>query len=130
MALLAAEITAVTGKTPTQRYSELTDKFGASVYERIDAPATLEQKSKLGKLSATDVSATYLAGEQITAILDTAEPFKEVSERPIKKVPALRGKTIVNLYLDLPTGREAIPLLDVLAGASHRDAPLRSTGQG
>ncbi|MEN9962199.1 MAG: hypothetical protein RIS66_612 [Actinomycetota bacterium] len=72
LALLAAEITAVTGKTPTQRYAELTDKFGASVYERIDAPATLEQKSKLGKLSATDVSATSLAGEQITAILTHA----------------------------------------------------------
>ena len=72
LALLAAEITAVTGKTPTQRYAELTDKFGASVYERIDAPATLEQKSKLGKLSATDVSATSLAGEEITAILTHA----------------------------------------------------------
>jgi phosphoglucomutase len=72
LALLAAEITGVTGKTPTQRYAELTDKFGASVYERIDAPATLEQKSKLGKLAATDVSATTLAGEQITAILTHA----------------------------------------------------------
>ena len=72
LALLAAEITAVTGKTPTQRYAELTDKFGASVYERIDAPATLEQKSKLGKLSATDVSATELAGEKITGILTHA----------------------------------------------------------
>jgi phosphoglucomutase len=72
LALLAAEITAVTGKTPSQRYTELTDKFGASVYERIDAPATLEQKSKLGKLSAKDVSATELAGEKITAILTHA----------------------------------------------------------
>ncbi len=72
LALLAAEITAVTGKTPTQRYAELTDKFGASVYERIDAPATLDQKSKLGKLSATDVSATSLAGEQITGVLTHA----------------------------------------------------------
>jgi phosphoglucomutase len=72
LALLAAEITAVTGKTPSQRYSELTEKFGASVYERIDAPATLEQKSKLGKLSASDVSATDLAGEKITAILTHA----------------------------------------------------------
>ncbi len=72
LALLAAEITAVTGKTPTQRYAELTEQFGASVYERIDAPATLEQKSKLGKLSATDVTATELAGEKITAILTHA----------------------------------------------------------
>ena len=72
LALLAAEITAVTGKTPSQRYVELTAKFGASVYERIDAPATLEQKAKLGKLSATDVTATELAGETITAILTHA----------------------------------------------------------
>ena len=44
-----------------------------------------------------------LTPEQITAILDTAEPFKEVSERPIKKVPALRGKTIVNLFFEAST---------------------------
>ena len=44
-----------------------------------------------------------LSREQITAILDTAEPFKEVSERPIKKVPALRGKTIVNLFFEAST---------------------------
>ncbi|MGH7592478.1 MAG: aspartate carbamoyltransferase catalytic subunit [Gemmatimonadales bacterium] len=44
-----------------------------------------------------------LTAEQITAILDTAEPFKEVSERPIKKVPALRGKTIVNLFFEAST---------------------------
>jgi aspartate carbamoyltransferase catalytic subunit len=44
-----------------------------------------------------------LSAEQITAILDTAEPFKEVSERPIKKVPALRGKTIVNLFFEAST---------------------------
>ena len=68
LALLASEITAVTGKTPSQRYAELTDKFGASAYERIDAPATLEQKAKLGKLSKDAVTATDLAGETITKI--------------------------------------------------------------
>ena len=72
LALLAAEITAVTGKTPSQRYEELTAEFGAPAYERIDAPATLEQKSKLGKLSADAVSASELAGERITAILTHA----------------------------------------------------------
>jgi phosphoglucomutase len=72
LALLAAEITAVTGKTPSQRYEELTAQFGAPVYERIDAPATLEQKSKLGKLSADTVTASELAGEKITAILTHA----------------------------------------------------------
>jgi phosphoglucomutase len=68
LALLAAEITAVTGKTPSQHYTELTAKFGAPAYERIDAPATLEQKSKLGKLSASAVAASSLAGETITKI--------------------------------------------------------------
>ena len=72
LALLASEITAVTGKTPSQQYTELADKFGSSVYERIDAPATLEQKSKLGKLSADAVSASVLAGEKITGILTHA----------------------------------------------------------
>jgi phosphoglucomutase len=72
LALLASEITAVTGKTPSQHYQLLTDKFGASVYERIDAPATLEQKAKLGKLSADAVSASELAGEKITGILTHA----------------------------------------------------------
>jgi phosphoglucomutase len=72
LALLAAEITAVTGKTPSQHYAGLTAKFGEPAYERIDAPATLEQKAKLGKLSADDVSATELAGEKITAILTHA----------------------------------------------------------
>ena len=72
LALLASEITAVTGKTPTQRYAELTAKFGATAYERIDAAATIEQKSKLGKLSADDVTASELAGEPIKQILTHA----------------------------------------------------------
>ncbi|MEN9715626.1 MAG: hypothetical protein RJA35_1093 [Actinomycetota bacterium] len=68
LALLASEIQAVTGKSPSQHYADLTAKFGAPAYERIDAPATLEQKSKLGKLSANDVSAKSLAGESINKI--------------------------------------------------------------
>jgi phosphoglucomutase len=72
LALLASEITAVTGKTPSQHYGELTAKYGAPAYERIDAPATLEQKAKLGKLSAEAVTANELAGEKITAILTHA----------------------------------------------------------
>ena len=72
LALLASEITAVTGFTPSEHYKKLTDRFGESVYERIDAPATVEQKSKLGKLSADSVTATQLAGEPITAILTNA----------------------------------------------------------
>lgn len=72
LALLAGEITGVTGKTPSEHYSDLTAKYGAPAYERIDAAATLEQKAKLGKLSADAVSATELAGEKITQILTHA----------------------------------------------------------
>jgi phosphoglucomutase len=72
MALLASEITAVTGQTPSEQFAVLAAKFGASAYERIDAPATLEQKAKLGKLSADAVSANSLAGEAITGILTHA----------------------------------------------------------
>ncbi|MGO1401622.1 MAG: phosphoglucomutase (alpha-D-glucose-1,6-bisphosphate-dependent) [Flaviflexus sp.] len=66
LCLLAAEILAVTGKTPSQLHAELVDKYGPSAYARIDAPATKEQKSKLGNLSPEDVTATELAGEPIT----------------------------------------------------------------
>ncbi|MBT8160818.1 MULTISPECIES: phosphoglucomutase (alpha-D-glucose-1,6-bisphosphate-dependent) [Arthrobacter] len=72
LALLASEITAVTGKSPSQLYKGLTDQFGSPVYARIDAAATREQKAALGKLSSSDVSATTLAGEEITAKLTEA----------------------------------------------------------
>jgi phosphoglucomutase len=72
LALLASEILAVTGATPSQRYQELTQKYGAPTYARLDAPANREQKARLSKLSPDQVSATELAGEQITAKLTTA----------------------------------------------------------
>jgi phosphoglucomutase len=72
MGLLAAEMTAVTGKDPGLLYNDLTAKYGAPVYQRIDAAATKEQKAKLAKLSARQVTATTLAGEHITAILTEA----------------------------------------------------------
>ena len=72
LALLASEILAVTGSTPSQRYAELADKYGAPTYARIDAPANREQKARLAKLSPDQVTATELAGEPITAKLTTA----------------------------------------------------------
>jgi phosphoglucomutase len=72
LALLASEITAVTGKSPSQLYAELEARHGASSYARVDAPATREQKAKLAKLSAADVTATELAGEPILATLTHA----------------------------------------------------------
>ncbi|GAB2536421.1 phosphoglucomutase (alpha-D-glucose-1,6-bisphosphate-dependent) [Brachybacterium huguangmaarense] len=67
MALLASEILAVTGKTPSQLHVEQVERFGSSVYDRIDAPANREQKARLKSLSAEQVTATELAGETITA---------------------------------------------------------------
>ncbi|MGW5667244.1 phosphoglucomutase (alpha-D-glucose-1,6-bisphosphate-dependent) [Micromonospora sp. NPDC003776] len=72
LCLLASEIIAVTGKTPSQHWAELAERFGAPAYARIDAPASREQKAVLGKLSPEQVTATELAGEPITAILTTA----------------------------------------------------------
>ena len=68
LCLLAAEIQAVTGSSPSQRYNDLTSRFGTPSYRRVDAPADLSQKAKLSKLSQADVSATKLAGDQIAAI--------------------------------------------------------------
>jgi len=72
MDLLAAEITAGTGKDPGEHYRELTEEFGAPCYTRIDAAATPEQKARLAKLSPQNVKASTLAGEPITAKLTRA----------------------------------------------------------
>lgn len=72
LALLAAEITARTGKNPGEHHRELTEQFGASHYTRIDAPATPEQKARLANLSPEAVRASSLAGEAITAKLTRA----------------------------------------------------------
>jgi len=72
MDLLAAEITARTGKNPGEHYRELTAEFGIPYYTRIDAPATPEQKAKLGKLTPDAVKESNLAGESITAKLTKA----------------------------------------------------------
>jgi len=72
MALLAAEITAVTGRDPGEQYASLTDRFGNPVYERIDAPATREQKAVLKALAPDQVEAKELAGEPIISKLTRA----------------------------------------------------------
>ncbi|MEW2472369.1 phosphoglucomutase (alpha-D-glucose-1,6-bisphosphate-dependent) [Micromonospora gifhornensis] len=72
LCLLASEIIALTGRTPSEHWAELAGRFGAPAYARIDAPATREQKAVLGKLSPEQVHATELAGEPITATLTTA----------------------------------------------------------
>ncbi|MFK0188790.1 phosphoglucomutase (alpha-D-glucose-1,6-bisphosphate-dependent) [Streptomyces rubiginosohelvolus] len=72
LALLASEITAVTGATPSEHYARLTDRFGDPAYARIDAPATREEKAVLAKLSPQQVKADTLAGEPVTAVLTEA----------------------------------------------------------
>jgi len=72
LALLASEITAVTGQSPSQLYRTLTERYGSPVYARIDAPASREQKAALARLSPEQVPTSELAGEKIMAALTTA----------------------------------------------------------
>jgi phosphoglucomutase len=72
LALLAAEIQAVTGESPSRHYARLVERFGDPAYARIDAPASRDEKAKLGALSPEQVTATELAGEPITGKLTSA----------------------------------------------------------
>jgi phosphoglucomutase len=72
LCLLAAEIAAVTGSSPSQHYAGLVERFGDPVYARVDAPADRDQKAALAKLSAEQVTATEMAGEKITGVLTEA----------------------------------------------------------
>jgi len=87
LGLLAAEITARTGEDPGRHYQELTAKFGAPCYTRIDAPATPEQKAAFKKLTPEAVTATELAGDKITARL-TKAPGNNASIGGLKVVTA------------------------------------------
>ena len=102
MDLLAAEITARTGKDPGEHYRELTAEFGTSYYQRVDAPATPEQKAKLQKLSPHAVKESDLAGEPITAKL-TAAPGNQAPIGGLKVVAqsgwfAARPSGTENIY--------------------------------
>ena len=99
--LLAAEITAVTGEDPGVHYQALTEQHGAPVYERIDAPATPEEKAALKALSASDVSATNLAGQPIDAIL-TEAPGNGAA------VGGLKVTTRDGWFAARPSGTEAV----------------------
>jgi phosphoglucomutase len=102
MDLLAAEITARTGRDPGEHYLSLTAEFGAPRYTRIDAPATPAQKAKLGQLSPESVSESTLAGEAIVAKL-TRAPGNEAAIGGLKVVApsgwfAARPSGTENLY--------------------------------
>ena len=101
MDLLAAEITARTGKEPGEHYRALTDEFGTPCYTRIDAPATPEQKKRLAELSADAVKPAKLAGEPITSKLTRA---------PGNKAPigGLKVVTSSGWFAARPSGTENI----------------------
>ena len=101
MGLLAAEITAVTGKDPGQNYQEIAERLGAPSYTRIDAPATPEQKKKLKALSPSAVTASELAGEPITARL-TAAPGNGAS------IGGLKVATANGWFAARPSGTEDV----------------------
>jgi phosphoglucomutase len=113
--LLAAEMTAVTGKDPGQLYNDLTAKYGAPVYQRIDAAASKAQKAKLGKLSPSQVTATELAGDKITAIL-TEAPGNKAS------IGGLKVTTAEGWFAARPSGTEDVYKIyaESFKGEDHR----------
>jgi phosphoglucomutase len=117
LGLLAAEITARTGKDPGEHYKELTAKFGTAYYTRIDAPATPEQKNSLKKLSPEAVTATELAGEAITAKL-TRAPGNNAS------IGGLKVVSVSGWFAARPSGTENIYKLyaESLKSAEHLTA--------
>ncbi len=99
LALLASEILAATGRTPSEHYADLVARHGDPAYARIDAAADREQKAKLAALSPDDVAATELAGEPITAKLTEAPGngakiggLKVMTEFGLVRRPALRHR--------------------------------------
>lgn len=116
--LLAAEITATTGRDPGECYGTLTKQFGAPLYERIDAPATAEQKAALKAIDASDLRATELAGEPIDQVLTKAPE----NDAPIGglKVTTKNGwfaarpsgtEDIYKIYAESFIGREHLALI-------------------
>jgi phosphoglucomutase len=101
LALLAAEITAVTGKEPGEHYRELTAEFGTPHYTRIDATATPEQKARLRKLSPDDVKASTLAGDLVVARL-TAAPGNDAP------IGGLKVVTATGWFAARPSGTEDV----------------------
>ncbi|OFE14671.1 phosphoglucomutase, alpha-D-glucose phosphate-specific [Humibacillus sp. DSM 29435] len=114
LALLASEILAATGKTPSQHYAELTERHGSPAYARIDAAADREQKAKLAALSPDDVVAETLAGEAITGKL-TAAPGNGA------KIGGLKVTTESAWFAARPSGTEDVYKIyaESFRGAEH-----------
>ena len=120
MDLLAAEITARTGKDPGEHYQELTKQFGSPLYTRIDAPATPEQKARLAKLSPEAVKAASMAGEPITAKLTRAPG----NNAPIGGLKVTTGS---GWFAARPSGTENIYKIyaETFKDQTHLDAIVR-----
>ncbi|MFY8284585.1 phosphoglucomutase (alpha-D-glucose-1,6-bisphosphate-dependent) [Pseudoalteromonas sp. SSMSWG5] len=119
LGLLAAEILAVTAKTPSQLYKELEQEFGAPIYKRIDAPANAQQKARLKALSADDVTASTLAGDAITQKLTHAPGnnaaiggLKVVTENGWFAARPSGTEDIYKIYLESFKGEEHLALLE------------------
>src|SRR5256714_1302451 len=114
LGLLAAEMTAVTGKDPGELYRDLTKQYGEPAYARIDAPATPEQKKILAGLTAKDITASDLAGEKILSVLTTAPRTSD----PIGGVKVI---TEAGWFAARPSGTENVYKLyaESFRGADH-----------
>jgi phosphoglucomutase len=123
MCLLAAEMTVRDGRDPAQRYAQLTERYGAPVYRRVDAPATAEQKRVLAGLSPADVSASELAGEPIEEVLTAAH-----SGAPLGGVKVV---TRSGWFAARPSGTEDVYKLyaESFQGTEHLERILQEAQQ-
>jgi len=124
LGLLAAEITARTGKDPGEHYRELAAQFGTPYYVRIDAPATPDQKKRLGKLSPEAVTATTMAGDPILAKLTRAPG----NDGPIGGLKVITEK---GWFAARPSGTENIYKLyaESFQSQAHLDAIVEEAQQ-
>jgi phosphoglucomutase len=124
LGLLAAEITARTGKDPGQHYLEMTEQFGTPYYTRIDAPATIEQKQALERLAPEDVADTDLGGEPIVARL-TRAPGNDAA------IGGLKVITENGWFAARPSGTENIYKLyaESFRSQEHLDAIVEQAQQ-
>ncbi len=121
LALLASEIRGATGKSPSEHYRALTEKYGDPVYARVDAPATREEKARLASLTPADVTQTELAGEPITAVLTRAPG----NDAPIG---GLKVATANGWFAARPSGTEDVYKIyaESFLGADHLAAIQQS----
>ncbi|HCA01485.1 MAG TPA: phosphoglucomutase, alpha-D-glucose phosphate-specific [Halomonas campaniensis] len=121
LCLLAAEITAVTGKTPSEYYRSLTERFGEPFYKRVDTACTAEEKAAFKKLSANSVTETMLAGDRITAVLVNAPGNGEA-------IGGLKVTTDNGWFAARPSGTESLYKVyaESFKGPQHLDELIDS----